>query len=129
MIATTIDQSKRLLEVISSESADMYYLGSGATISPNNDEYKLYTEPYYPLYERITEAIKRERQDHEQYGFDIGAEIKAKEDFLSRLIPAWSMSKLWDMVSEKEKVYELNTDIKDPIETLVNILCNENTRN
>ena len=96
-IATIIEQSKRLLDAgLDPKSADMYWLGSAATISPDEDEYKLHAKPYYPLYERVTESVNRDREDRDKYGFDNTIEIKAKEDFLSRLFPAWSLSKLWD---------------------------------
>lgn len=100
-IATTIEQSKRLLAAgIDPKSADMYWLGSGATISPDEDEYKLYTEPFSPLYERVLAAIMRERVDCVNFGFDNVSEISAKEDFLSRLFPAWSLSRLIDLIAE-----------------------------
>ena len=125
-IATTIEQSKRLMKAgLDLERADMYWLGSGKTISPDEDEYKLYTEPFSPLYERVTEAIKNEKADRDNYGFDTSNEIEAKEDFLSRHFPAWSLSALWQIVHELDKTYEFPTTLSsdDLIELLVKTIC------
>jgi len=126
MIATSIEQSRRLLEAgLSYQSADMYWLGSGATISPDEDEYKLNAEPYYPLYERVAESIKREREDRDKYGFDNTIEIEAREDFLSRLFPSWSLSALWKIASERGITADFNTKEESPdqvMEILMDLL-------
>lgn len=121
-ISTTIEQSNRLIAAgIDTNSADMYWLGIGRTISPAEDDYKLYTEPYFPLYGLVTKAIKNEKADRENYGFDTSNEISAKEDFLSRLFPAWSLSALWQMIHDLDKTYEFPTSLSadELIETLV----------
>ena len=111
---------------VNPESADMYWLGSGATISASEDEYKLKTEPYLPLYERVKAAITREEEDSHLYGFDTSGEIKAKQDFLSRLYPAWSLSAIWQMVHEIDKTYEFPTNLSanELIDTLVATIIN-----
>lgn len=96
-IATTIEQSRRLmLAAVSPDSADMYWIGSGATISPEEDDYKLVAEPFRPQNERLNDLRAKAVADRDKYGFDTSADIAFIDDILVRTIPAWSLSRLWD---------------------------------
>ena len=98
-IATTIEQSRRLmLAGVSPDSADMYWIGSGATISPEGDDYKLVAEPYRPQNERLNNLHAKAVADRDIYGFDTSADIAFIDDILGRTIPAWSLSRLWDIM-------------------------------
>ena len=98
-IATTIEQSRRLiLAGVSPDSADMYWIGSGATISPEEDDYKLVAEPYRPQNERMNDLRAKAVADRDKYGFDTSADIAFINDILVRTIPAWSLSRLLDIM-------------------------------
>lgn len=83
---------------VSLDSADMYWIGSGATISPEEDDYKLVAEPYRPQNERLNNLHAKAVYDRDIYGFDTSADIAFIDDILVRTIPAWSLSRLWDIM-------------------------------
>ena len=127
MIAvTSVEQSKRLIEAgISPTTADMYLIGRGITVSAQEDEYTLKAEPYYPLFEKVKRHIEAEEADKWKYCFDTSGEIEAAKDFLSRLIPVWSFSAIWDLMSTTNAVSDYLTSDKSQkvldslVETLI----------
>lgn len=98
-IATTIEQSKRLIEAgLDPKSADMSYFGHGSTVSRDEDEYDLGLIPYGPHVDKLQRHVDNDRADLRNYGLGEEKEIELIEDMIARTIPAWSLSKLWDML-------------------------------
>ena len=87
-----------MLAGVSPDSADMYWIGSGATISPEEDDYKLVAEPYRPQNERMNDLRAKAVADRDKYGFDTSADIAFIDDIIARTIPAWSLSRLWEIM-------------------------------
>lgn len=112
-IATTIEQSKRLLAAgIDPESADMYYKNN----LPWTDK-----EPRYSAVLSAGSPAK----DLEWYNKGYTAGGKEPLPLLHFCFPAWSLSRLWELNSKS--YYRLSCpSIKSPeeiIEALVSFIC------
>lgn len=129
-IATTIEQSKRLIEAgLDPKSADMSYFGHGSTVSRDEDEYDLGLIPYGPHVDKLQRHVDNDRADLRNYGLGEEKEIEIEliEDMIARTIPAWSLSRLWDICNDSGTIgwFSLASDTsEDVIEELICMIEN-----
>ena len=115
-IVTNIEQSRRLLSAgVKHETADAFYVGR---LRFNGNDYELTGESNMVIKERGTD----EWYDDLLKNFG----ISMAEDEGVYFMPAWSMSRLWDMLNEVDKTYEIPTELTsaEVIDVLVTTIIN-----
>lgn len=113
MIATSIEQSKRLLKAgLEPKSADMYYKNN----LPWTDK-----EPRYSAV--LSDGSPAEALEWYNKGYTAGG--KEPLPLLHFCFPAWSLSALWDYIHNLDKTYDFPTTMSadELIETLVSTIC------